>query len=173
MTCGPATVWIFHPQDREAEGSFFNHRFFLPRGKRFECKQRQRREVSSRFVCWVSGGCWGVGGEVGRFAFCVLWPGAGVGAAGGAAPNLIPKPGRRQVSAERDEVPAACGGPSTPGGGRQVKNPTTLVGQRLRLPHCVEVGVGGVWGTARPVRVVRVVANVAEVGGEGGVAVGS
>ena len=124
---------------------------------------------------WVLGGGGevGVGGEVGRFAFCVLWPGAGVGAAGGAAPNLIPKPGRRQVSAERDEVPAACGGPSTPGGGRQVKNPTTLVGQRLRLPHCVEVGVGGVWGTARPVRVVRVVANVAEVGGEGGVAVGS
>ena len=63
--------------------------FFLPprsRGKRLECEQRQRREVS-RLVCWV-------GGSRGRFAFCVLWPGAG--SRRRAAPNLIPKPGRRQ-----------------------------------------------------------------------------
>ena len=109
-----------------------------------------------------------VGGDL-HFVFCgpeLVEPQAG-------SAKFDPKARAAAVSAAGDEVPAACGGPSTPGGGRQVKNPTTLVGQRLRLPHCVEVGVGGVWGTARPVRVVRVVANVAEVGREGGVAVGS
>ena len=72
-----------------AEGELLITVFFLPprsRGKRLECEQRQRREVS-RLVCWV-------GGSRGRFAFCVLWPGAG--SRRRAAPNLIPKPGRRQ-----------------------------------------------------------------------------
>ena len=95
MPCPPVdlcpTNRLNFSSPRTGRGGAFNHRFFTPlpprsRGKRLECEQRQRREVS-RLVCWV-GGSWG------RFAFCVLWPGAG--SRRRAAPNLIPKPGRRQ-----------------------------------------------------------------------------
>ena len=74
-----------------------------------------------------------------------------------------PKARAAAVSAAGDEVPAACGGPSTPGGGPSALHGTT------KLPHCIEVRVGGVWRGAAPV--VGIVANVAEVGGQRGVAV--
>lgn len=134
-------------------GGAFNHRFFPPPSFSWKTiRVRAASEKGGLQACLLGGG------ESGRFAFCVLWPGAG--SRRRAAPNLIPKPGRRQfplLPAPGDEVPAACGGPSTPGGGPSPLHGTT------KLPHCIEVRVGGVWRGAAPV--VGIVANVAEVGG--------
>ena len=133
-----------------AEGELLITAFFLPSVSWKTIRVRAASEKGGLQACLLGGG------ESGPI--CILCSVARSWKPQAGSAKFDPKARAAAVSAAAgDEVPAACGGPSTPGGG-----PSPLHGTS-KLPHCIEVRVGGVWGGAAPV--VGIVAHVAEVGG--------
>ena len=132
-------------------GGAFNHRFFPPPSFSWKTiRVRAASEKGGLQACLLGGG------ESGPI--CILCSVARSWKPQAGSAKFDPKARAAAVSAAAgDEVPAACGGPSTPGGGPSPLHRTS------KLPHCIEVRVGGVWGGAAPV--VGIVAHVAEVGG--------